>query len=166
MKRHLAYLMSAFVLALALTALLVSVAIAATATVSTSDRHGLRLTGGSPITVSDMLPGDQAATRTIELSATGALRYRMHVDYTGSPELAEALLMTLSGADGSVLYQGPLARASVGGTGSPSSADRALADGQTVTVTISVMLPLDAGSEVQAASLQFSMIVESFEDAG
>jgi hypothetical protein len=166
MKRHAAFLLSAGALALILMGMLVSATLAATATSIASDRHDLRLTGGSPIVVSGVMPGDQVATRTIELSATGALRYRMHVTYDGSQALAEALLTTLTGADGAVLYQGPLAEARVGGIGCPSAVDPALADGQTTTITISVILPLSAGAETQGGSVQFSIVVESFEDAG
>jgi hypothetical protein len=164
MNRHLAYLLPAAALALILVAVLASAAIAATATTFTADSPSLRLTGGSPITVSGMMPGDPAATRTIELSATGALRYRMHVTYIGSQALAETLVMTLTGTDGSVLYEGPLAFARVGGTGWPSGADLALADGQTATVTVGVALPFGAGNEVQGSSLSFSIVVESFEE--
>jgi hypothetical protein len=166
MKRHLAYLLSAAALALILVAVMVSATIAATATAFTSDRHSLRLTGGSPATISGLMPGDRAPTWMIELRATGALRYRMHVTYAGSQVLAEALVMTLTGTDGSVLYRGPLALARVGGTGWPSGADPALADGQTATVTVSVMFPPDTGNEAQGASLQFSIVVQSFEDPG
>lgn len=124
----------------------------------------LRITGGSPVTVSGMVPGDLAPTQMIELRATGAMRYRMLVAYAGSQNLAEALVMTLTTADGSVMYRGPLAGAKVGGTGWPSGADPALADGQMTTVLASVMLPLDAGNEVQGASLTFSIVVDSFQD--
>ena len=111
-----------------------------------------------------MVPGDLAPTQTIELRATGAMRYRMLVAYAGSQNLAEALVMTLTTADGLVMYRGPLAGAKVGGTGWPSGADPALAYGQMTTVLVSVMLPLDAGNEVQGASLTFSMVVDSFQD--
>jgi hypothetical protein len=165
MKRHLTHYLFAVVLALILVAVLVPATIAATAVSFTSNPHGLRVTSGPPITMSGTVPGDQAPARTIELRATGAMRYRMHVTYTGSQVLAETLVMTLPLADGSVLYQGPLAGAKVGGTGWPSAADLALADGQTATVRVSVMLA-DAGNGLQGASLQFSIVVESFEDPG
>jgi hypothetical protein len=165
MKRHLTHYLFAAALALILVAVLVPATIAATTETFTSGRHSLRLTGGSPVAISGLMPGDRVPTWTIELRATGALRYRMHVTYAGSQVLAEALVMSLSGTDGAMLYHGPLAVARVGGTGWPSGADLALADGQTATVAVSVMLPLDTGNEAQG-SLQFSIVVESFEDPG
>jgi hypothetical protein len=164
MKWRLTYLLSAAALALILVAVLAPATAAAVSATFSPNPDGPRVTTGPTITVSGMMPGDQAPAPTIELRADRAMRYRMHVTYAGSQVLAGTLEMTIVGADGSALYQGPLADAKVGGTGWSSDADLALAAGQTATISVSVSLPLEAGNEVVGASLQFSLVIESFAD--
>jgi hypothetical protein len=163
MKRHLAYLLCAAALGLVLALELVSATIAATSD-ARPGRPSLEITSGPPVTLSAMMPGQQAPARMIELRARGAVRYRLQVAYEGPQALAQAMVMTIVGGDGSTLYQGPLATARVGGTGLPSGADPALADGQTATLWVSVMLPREAGNELQGAGLRYSIVIQSFED--
>jgi hypothetical protein len=163
MKRHLLYLLCAALLALALAAEVVSATLAATAD-ARSGRPSLEVRSGPPVAMSAMTPGEQAPARLVELRARGAIRYRIEVTYEGPQALAQAIVMTIAAADGSTLYQGSLASARVGGTGEPSAADLALADGETARLWVSVMLPQEAGNELQGASLQFSLVIQSFED--
>jgi hypothetical protein len=161
MKRRLACLLSTAALALMLVTVLAPATAAAVSASFSPNPNGPGVTTGPTITVSGMTPGDQAPARTVELRADRAMRYRMHVTYTGSQVLAETLVVSVAVAGGPVLYEGPLAGAKAGGTGWTCDAGLAVAGGQTVTISVSVMLPLDAGNEVVGVSLEFSLIIES-----
>jgi hypothetical protein len=163
MKRHLTYLLCAALLALVLAAEVVSATVAATS-LATPGRPSLEVRSGPPVILSALLPGQQAPARMIELRASGAIRYRIEVTYEGPQALAQVTLMTIAAADGSTLYQGPLASTRVGGTGLPSAADPALADGETATLWVSVTLPAEVGDEFQGATLSYSLVIQSYED--
>lgn len=162
--RHPIARLAALALGLLLAVALLPAAVAAVSGGLPAAEHRLDVSGDAAIAVTGLMPGDQGPLQTISLRATGALRYRIHVSYVGSRALAEALAVRLARPDGTVLYAGPLAGATVGGTGWPTQADPALADGESVTILVSVRLPLSAGNEIQGTSLQASIVVESFED--
>ncbi len=162
--RHPIARLALFALSLLMTLALLPTAAAAVSRGLPAAQFRLEVRGDAAIAVTGLMPGDQGPVQTISLRATGALRYRIHVSYVGSRVLAEALEVGLARPDGSILYTGPLAKAGVGGTGWPTQADPALADGESTTILVSVRLPLSAGNEVQGASLQASLVVESFED--
>ena len=164
--RHPIARLAALALSLLMTVALLPAAAAAVSRGLPAAEHRLDVSGDAAIAVTGLMPGDQGPVQTISLRATGAIRYRLRVAYTGSPALAQALELRLARPDGTVLYTGPLAGATVGGTGWPTAADPALADGESATILVSVRLPLSAGNEVQGASLQASIVVESFEDPG
>jgi hypothetical protein len=166
LKRRPAFLLSAAASAVVLMALLAPAAVAAMVTTSGARANGFRVSGGTPVVVAGMMPGDRTPTQTIELRASGSVRYRLRVEYTGSELLAGGLVMTVLAGDGSELYRGSLTDASAGGTGWPSSADLALADGGTATISLWATLPIDAPNGIQGARLEFSLIVQSFEDTG
>jgi hypothetical protein len=165
LRRHLTHLLMAEAITLSLAVSLASATLAASAAASPSRPHGLTVTGGSPAAVAGMMPGDTRVIQVIELRATGAMRYRVHVTCSGSQELAETLLVVFAAADGSVLYRGPLAGASVGGSTLPSADDPRLTDGQMEVISISATLPLDAPGELGGASLAFTIDVSSYPDA-
>ena len=90
----------------------------------------------------------------------------MHVEWTGSAELARQLTLTLTNTAGSVLYRGSLADARIGGNGWTSELDRPLGDGQVESIVASAQLPLDATNDVQGAAVTAHLVVETTERAG
>ena len=66
---------------------LLPAAAAAAAAVSSgfpAARHHLEVSGDTALTAAGLMPGGKGPVQTISLRATGALRYRIRVAYTGS----------------------------------------------------------------------------------
>lgn len=70
--------------------------------------YRLEVSGASQLGTAGMMPGDRRPAGAITLRAIGTLRYRVHVDYAGSPALAAALELRMTRPDGTLLYAGPL----------------------------------------------------------
>lgn len=146
-------------------ALLPTAAAAFSSELSTADGR-LTVTGAGDFALSGMMPGDRAPAQTITLRASGAVRYAIRVEASGSAALTEALQLRLERADGSLIYEGSLADAAAAQAAWPTATDATLRDGESATILASVALPLSAGSEVQGTSVRASIVIVSMAATG
>jgi hypothetical protein len=165
LRRRLIYLLVSSTLAMWLAAVFASATLASSGQPFATQPHDLAVTASPTASLAGWMPGDTAVVQTIDLRATGAMHYQMKVTCSGSQELAQVLVVTITDQSGRVLYQGPLSGATVGGSGGPSEQDPALADGETAAISITATLPLGASGELAGAGLQFTTVVSSYEDA-
>jgi hypothetical protein len=124
------------------------------------------VSGGDTFELAGLMPGDVRQAAVVQVKAGGSVTYQMHVEWTGSAELARQLTLTLTNAAGAVLYRGSLADARIGGNGWTSELDRPLGDGQVESIVASAQLPLDATNDVQGAAVTAHLVVETTEHAG
>jgi hypothetical protein len=161
LRRQAVYSLAASTLTLWLAACFASVALAAGEKPSGSPDGSLGVSAGPIALVSGWMPGDSGVIQVVELRATVETRYQMRLEYSGSQNLAEILVITITDSSGTELYRGPLAGAAVGGASASSEADPVLADGQTEVISITATLPLDASRETAGTSLDFTTVVSS-----
>ncbi len=164
LRRRLIYLLVSTTLSLWLAAAFATATLASSGQPFQTQPHGLAVTAGPTASLSGWMPGDTGVVQTIDLLATGSMHYQMKITCSGSQELAQVVVVTVADQSGLVLYQGPLAGVTVGGSSGPSEQDPALADGEAAEITITATLPLDATDELAGAGLQFTTVVSSYED--
>jgi len=125
--------------------------------------------GGQLDAPAGLLPGDRIALAPLRIEArSGDMRYALHIDLRGPAPLIRQLSATVSAADGTLLYDGPLAQLSVGAsaTGNP---ERSLPAGDSERLTVIITVSRDAGNEIAGAALAVSWradVVAQLADQG
>jgi hypothetical protein len=121
------------------------------------------LASGATLSVDNLLAGDSFDAQ-LDVTNTGSLglTYALTTSTSGSAALAQALLLTLrartsnpcSSRDGSVLYTGPLADASLGDPAHGVQAgDRQLGAGSSEALCFTVELPATAPASLHATAI-------------
>lgn len=109
--------------------------------------------GGQLDAPAGLLPGDRIALAPLAIEArSGDMRYALHVDLRGPAALTRQLSATVRAADGTLLYDGPLAQLSVG-TSAVGNPERSLAAGRSERLMVTITVSRDAGIEIAGAAL-------------
>ncbi len=111
------------------------------------------VTGGELNGSAGLTPGDRIPLTPIVIGARrGDMLYALHADVRGPDQLIRQVHATARSADGALLYDGPLARLSIGADamGYP---ERRLAAGTAERLSVTIAVSLDAGNEIQGAAL-------------
>jgi len=111
------------------------------------------VTGGELGEAAGLMPGDRITLTPIVIEARGGdMLYALHADVLGPDQLIRQVHATARTADGALLYDGPLARLSIG-AGAIGFPERRLAAGTTERLFVTITVSLDAGNEIQGAAL-------------
>ncbi len=111
------------------------------------------VTGGELGGSAGLMPGDRITLTPIVIEARGGdMLYALHADVLGPDELIRQVHATARTADGTLLYDGPLARLSIG-SGAFGFPERRLAAGMAERLSVTIAVSLDAGNEIQGAAL-------------
>lgn len=151
--RRSAVTMPRLVLGLALMTLVALVQVSpALAELATEAPVSVTVTGGEFGGSVGLMPGDEITLTPIVIGAKGDdMLYALHADVIGPDELIRKVRVTVRAADGALLYDGPLARLSIGvdEVGFP---ERRLAAGATERLSVTIAVSLEAGNEIQGAT--------------
>ncbi len=124
------------------------------------------VTGGDVGQSAGLAPGDRVTLTPLVIGASGGdMRYALHAVVHGSDQLIRQMHATARTADGVLLYDGPLARLSIGG-GATGYPERLLAGGSVEQLSVSIALSFDAGNEIQGASLAIIWRADAIAAAG
>ena len=110
------------------------------------------------IRIAGLMPGG-SMTRAVAVDGTGSVKYDIGLDWSGSADLAEQLMVTITDSDGAVLYGGTLS--DFDGAAPAGLAGRMVSETGPETISVEALLPLSAGNEVQGAELQIQVVVEA-----
>src|SRR2546425_2939067 len=111
------------------------------------------VTGGTLDGSIGLTPGNRITLTPIVIEARrGDMLYALHADLLGSDQLIRQVHATARTADGALLYDGPLARLSIGADAMGFPARR-LAAGTAERLSVTIAVSLDAGNEIQGATL-------------
>lgn len=111
------------------------------------------VTGGELGESSGLVPGDRIPLTPIVIEARGGdMLYALHADVHGPVQLIRQVHATARTADGALLYDGALARLSIG-AGAIGFPERRLAAATAERLSVTIAVSLDAGNEIQGAAL-------------
>jgi len=111
------------------------------------------VTGGELGGSVGLMPGDRIALTPIVIEASGGdMLYALQADVLGPDALIRQVHATARTADGALLYDGPLARLSIG-AGAIGFPERRLAAGTAERLSVTITVSIDAGNEIQGAAL-------------
>jgi hypothetical protein len=119
------------------------------------------VTGGELGESAGLMPGDRITLPPIVIDASGGdMLYALHADVLGPDQLIRQAHATARTADGVLLFDGPLARLSIGAdaVGFP---ERRLAAGTAERLSVTIAVSLDAGNEIQGAALAITWRAEA-----